>query len=81
MLSKINNTTCYLVLLNLLELSLIPLLIVCLVLPLTRFVENAFTIDATLLPSPYYFLCEDEIFEMMMKKNIFFLLFGMTKLF
>jgi len=41
--------------LSLLELRLVPSLLVCKVLPQTRSVGNAFTIDASLLPSPYYF--------------------------
>jgi hypothetical protein len=51
-LSKINNKPEYEELMNLLELGLIPLLLVSLMLPLTRSVEYAFTIDAS---SPFYF--------------------------
>ncbi len=61
--------------LNLLELRLVPSLLVCLVLPMTRSVWVLyFTIVASLLPSPYYFCCDDEVFHMM-TKIIFFWIF------
>ncbi len=50
--------------------------------------EYAFTFETSLLPSLYYFLCDDDIFEMIMIFNyyykiifdFFFLFYGMTKL-
>jgi hypothetical protein len=56
---------------NFLELILIALLLVSLVLPLTSSAEYAFTFDASLMPSPEYFGCDDESFVMMMKKKFF----------
>jgi hypothetical protein len=62
-------------LLNFLELILIALLLVSLVLPLISSAEYAFTFDASLMPSPYYFWCDDGIFKMMMIKKYFFSFF------
>jgi hypothetical protein len=60
---------------NFLELILIALLLVSLVLPLTSSAEYAFTSDASLMPSPEYFGCDDESFEILMKKKYFFMKF------